>query len=136
MTIFSKIIKGEIPAHKVAESHDYLAFLDIMPLKMGHVLVIPKMEESYIFHLPENVYTGLHLFAQKVALAMEDAIPCKRVGSAVIGLEVPHVHIHLVPLESFHDINFSREKLKPTFEELAETATSIRIAFEKRYGTS
>ncbi len=126
MTIFSKIISGEIPAYKVAETTDYLAFLDINPLVEGHVLVIPKKEEDYIFDLDDEAYAGLMLFAKIVAGAIKKAIPCKRVGVAVIGLEVPHAHVHLVPLNTMDDINFSRKKLSPPKDELAETARKIR----------
>lgn len=136
MTIFSKIIRGEIPCHRVAENEDFLAFLDISPLAMGHVLVIPKVEESYIFNLPDTQLADLHVFAKKVALATEKVIPCQRMGMAVIGLEVPHVHIHLIPLQSVQDINFSREKLQPNAEELAHTASLIHSSFQKLYGHS
>ena len=125
-SLFSRIIAGEIPAHKVAETPDYLAFLDINPLVEGHVLVIPKKEVDYIFDLDDDTYLGLMSFTKKVAVAIEKAIPCLRVGVAVIGLEVPHVHIHLVPLNDMDDINFSRKKLKFSAEELAATAEKIR----------
>lgn len=128
-SIFSKIISGEIPAHKIAEDNDYLAFLDIQPLVEGHVLVIPKKEVDYLFDLDDEAYTGLQLFAKKVAGAIKKAIPCKRVGVAVIGLEVPHAHIHLVPLNEMNDINFMRPKLAPGQEELADTAERIRSFF-------
>src|SRR3954463_1488469 len=107
MTIFSKIISGEIPAYIVAESIDFLAFLDINPLVEGHVLVIPKKEVDYIFDLDDETYAGLMIFVKIVAAGIEKAIPCERIGIAVIGLEVPHVHIHLVPLNNMDDINFS-----------------------------
>lgn len=126
MTIFSKIISGEIPAQKVAETADYLAFLDINPLVEGHVLVIPKKEQDYVFDIDDEAYAGLMLFAKIVAGAVKKAIPCKRVGVAVIGLEVPHAHVHLVPLNQMDDINFSRKKLNPSQDELAETAKKIR----------
>jgi histidine triad (HIT) family protein len=129
MTIFSKIVAGEIPAHVVAESIDYLAFLDINPLAEGHVLVIPKQEVDYLFDLEDEVYTGLQLFAKIVATAMKKAIPCKRIGVAVIGLEVPHAHIHLIPMNRVDDLNFARPKLSFTNEELAATALKIREAF-------
>jgi histidine triad (HIT) family protein len=125
-SLFSRIIAGEIPAHKVAETPDYLAFLDINPLVEGHVLVIPKKEVDYIFDLDDDTYLGLMSFAKNVAAAIEKAIPCLRVGVAVIGLEVPHAHIHLVPLNDMDDINFSRKKLKFSAEELAATAEKIR----------
>jgi histidine triad (HIT) family protein len=129
MTIFSRIVAGEIPAHVVAESIDYLAFLDISPLVEGHVLVIPKKEEDYLFDLDDETYTGLQLFAKIVATALKKAIPCKRIGVAVIGLEVPHVHIHLIPMNRVDDLNFARPKLSFTQEELAATAAKIKQAF-------
>ncbi|WP_423147404.1 HIT family protein [Rubrolithibacter danxiaensis] len=125
-TIFSKIVTGEIPAYKVAEDDKFLAFLDINPLVMGHVLVIPKKEVDYIFDLDEETYTRLQLFARQVALGLKKAIPCKRIGVAVIGLEVPHVHIHLVPMNTMDDLNFTRKKLNPPAEELKETGEKIR----------
>jgi len=129
-TIFSKIVSGEIPAHKVAETTDYLAFLDINPLVEGHVLVIPKKEIDYIFDLDDETYAGLMIFAKIVAAGIEKAIPCERIGIAVIGLEVPHAHIHLVPLKDMDDINFNREKLKPSKEDLDATAEKIRKALK------
>lgn len=128
-SIFSKIVSGEIPSHKIAETDDYLAFLDVFPLVEGHVLVIPKKEVDLIFDLDDSLFSGLHLFSKKVAKAVYRAIPCRRVGVAVIGLEVPHAHIHLVPMNTIGDINFSREKLKPSQESLAATAQKIRAAF-------
>lgn len=125
-SIFSKIIKGEIPCHKIAEDENYFAFLDIFPLATGHVLVIPKKEVDYIFDLDDETLGGLHVFSKKVALAIEKAIPCLRIGTAVVGLEVPHAHIHLVPLNSMQDINFDKPKLKPSQEELEKTAEKIR----------
>jgi len=127
-TIFTKIVSGEIPCYKVAEDENYLAFLDISPLAIGHVLVIPKVEIDYIFDLEDELYTGLMLFAKKVSKAVRKAIPCKRVGVAVIGLEVPHAHVHLVPLNTVQDINFSREKLTPTKEEMENALQSILAA--------
>jgi histidine triad (HIT) family protein len=127
-TIFTKIVSGEIPCYKVAEDDHYLAFLDISPLAIGHVLVIPKVEIDYIFDMEDELYTGLMLFAKKVSKAVRKAIPCKRVGVAVIGLEVPHAHVHLVPLNSVQDINFSREKLTPTKEEMEKALQSILAA--------
>ncbi|MEI7422354.1 MAG: HIT family protein [Prolixibacteraceae bacterium] len=127
-TIFSKIVAGEIPCYKVAESENFLAFLDIFPLAKGHVLVIPKKEVDYLFDLDQETYTGLMSFARKVALAIGKAIPCKRVGVAVLGLEVPHAHIHLVPLNSESDINFSKPKLQFTSEEFVAMAQSISKA--------
>jgi len=125
-SIFSRIVSGEIPCHQIAETDDFLAFLDVMPLVNGHVLVIPKKEVEYIFDMETTAYTALWAFAQEVAAGLKMAIPCKRIGIAVIGLEVPHVHIHLVPMNEVGDINFTRPKLKPTQEELAETAEKIR----------
>jgi histidine triad (HIT) family protein len=130
MTIFSKIIRGDIPCHKIAETDKYFAFLDISPLAMGHVLVVPKQEVDYIFDLDSKTLAGLMTFSKKVAKAMKAAIPCERVGVAVIGLEVPHAHIHLIPLQTVADINFERPKLKPTPSELAEVAAAIRIHFK------
>jgi histidine triad (HIT) family protein len=130
-TIFSKIISGEIPAYKVAESIDYLAFLDISPLAEGHVLVIPKQEVDYLFDVEDELYTGLMLFAKIVATAMKTVIPCKKVGVAVIGLEVPHAHIHLIPMNSVSDLNFSRPKLSFTPEELEATAEKIKEALRE-----
>ena len=129
MTIFSKIVAGEIPAYVVAESIDYLAFLDINPLAEGHVLVIPKKEVDYLFDLDDELYTGLQLFAKIVATAMRKAIPCKRIGVAVIGLEVPHAHIHLIPMNLVDDLNFARPKLSFTPEQLKETAEKIKREF-------
>ena len=128
MSIFSKIIAGEIPAHVVAESNEFLAFLDISPLAEGHVLVIPKKEVDYIFDLDDETYTGLHIFAKIVATALKKAIPCKKVGVAVIGLEVPHAHIHLIPMNRVDDMNFARPKLSFTPEELGATKEKIKAA--------
>jgi histidine triad (HIT) family protein len=128
MSIFSKIISGEIPAHKVAETSDFLAFLDINPLVEGHVLVIPKKEVDYIFDMDDETYAGLLIFAKIVAEGVKKAIPCKKVGVSVIGLEVPHAHVHLIPMNTVSDMNFSREKLNPSAEQLAETAQKIRAA--------
>jgi histidine triad (HIT) family protein len=130
MTIFSKIIAGEIPAHVVAESNEFLAFLDISPLAEGHVLVIPKKEVDYIFDLDDETYTGLQIFAKIVATAIKKAIPCKKVGVAVIGLEVPHAHIHLIPMNQVNDLNFARPKLSFTNEELSATKDKIKAAFK------
>lgn len=126
MSIFSKIVSGEIPAHVVAETTDFLAFLDVSPLVMGHVLVIPKKEIDYIFDMDDEIYTGLTLFAKTVATGVKKAFPCKKVGVAVIGLEVPHAHIHLIPMNNVSDMNFSKEKLKPSQDELAEAAAKIK----------
>ncbi len=125
-SIFSKIVAGEIPAHKVAETTEFLAFLDVSPLTMGHVLVIPKKEIDYIFDMDEESYFGLTLFAKIVAVALKKAFPCVKVGMAVIGLEVPHVHIHLIPMNAVGDMNFSKAKLNPTQEELHEAALKIK----------
>ncbi|MCH7413956.1 HIT family protein [Belliella sp. R4-6] len=128
-TIFTKIINREIPAEIIAEDENFIAFLDIMPLVKGHVLVVPKKEVDYIFNLEDDVLAGLHVFAKKVAQAIDKTIKCTRVGVAVIGLEVPHVHVHLVPLRTMDDINFTRAKLKLTSEELKEIADKIRAGF-------
>lgn len=133
VSIFSKIVAGDIPCHRVAENASFLAFLDIMPLAPGHTLVIPKVEVDRIWDLEPLLLGELHVFSQKVALAMEDVMPCQRVGQAVIGLEVPHAHVHLIPLNAVADINFERPKLQVTQEELAEVAARIRGAFEARY---
>ena len=124
-TIFSKIISGEIPAYKVAENDNFLAFLDIFPLSKGHTLVIPKNETDYIFDMESEEYANLWKFAQKVAIAQKKVIDCQRIGVAVIGLEVAHAHIHLVPINGVEDINFSREKLSFTKEEFEEVAQLI-----------
>ncbi|WP_443936852.1 HIT family protein [Pedobacter sp. MW01-1-1] len=128
MSIFSKIIAGEIKAHVVAENDQYLAFLDVFPLTPGHVLVIPKEEVDYIFDIEEDAYAGLWSFAKTVSKGVKEAFPCKKVGVSVIGLEVPHAHIHLIPMNQVSDMNFSKEKLKPSEEELADAAAKIRAA--------
>ena len=125
-SIFTRIINGEIPCHKIAENEHYLAFLDINPLAKGHTLVIPKTEVDYIFDLEDDVLSGLTLFAKQVGKAIEQVVPCERIGIAVIGLEVPHCHVHLVPINNVHDINFARPKLSLTQDELAEIAATIR----------
>jgi len=125
-SIFSKIIAGEIPSYKVAESEDFIAFLDVFPLRRGHVLVVPKDEVDYIFDMEDEALTQLHLFAKKVAKGLKKAIACERIGIAVIGLEVPHVHIHLVPMNSVADMDFSQPKMKFSNEEFADTADLIR----------
>lgn len=131
-TIFTKIAKGEIPSYKVAESEDFYAFLDISPLSLGHTLVIPKhTEDDYIFHLDPGTYAGLWAFARKVAVAMKAAVPCKRVGVAVLGMEVPHTHIHLVPLQSEGDMDFRRQRPEFTEEQMAGTAAAILAEYEK-----
>lgn len=124
-SIFTRIVNNEIPAYKVAEGENYLAFLDVNPLVKGHTLVIPKKEVDYIFDLSEEEYNGLMSFAKKVASGIKLAIPCLRVGVAVIGLEVPHAHIHLVPLNSMSDINFSNPKQSFTKDEMMETSKKI-----------
>jgi histidine triad (HIT) family protein len=129
-SIFSKIVAGEIPCYKIAEDENFLAFLDIMPLAIGHTLVIPKKETDYIFDIESEEYIQLWKFAQKVAKAVGSAIPCKRVGVAVIGLEVPHAHIHLVPLNKVGDINFDRSKLSPSQEEMISAHESILKAYK------
>ena len=128
-SIFSRIVNGEIPSWKVAEDENYYAFLDINPLAKGHTLVIPKMEEDYIFNLPAETYAGLWEFANKVAKALDIAVPSKRVGVAVLGMEVPHAHIHLVPLNSEQDLDFRKEKLSLSKDEFAAIAESISKAF-------
>ncbi|MEG0518721.1 MAG: HIT family protein [Bacteroidales bacterium] len=130
-SIFTKIVCGEIPSYKVAENDDYYAFLDINPLAKGHTLVIPKLEVDYIFNLDPGVYAGLWTFAQKVAKAVDAAIPSKRVGVAVLGMEVPHAHIHLVPLESEGDLDFRKPKLSFSKEEFKEIADKIACEFSK-----
>jgi len=130
MTIFSRIIAGEIPCYKIAENPDFLAFLDINPLVKGHVLVVPKKEEDYIFDLDDKTLGDMMIFAKRVAKAIEKAILCKRIGVAVIGLEVPHAHIHLIPIAKEQDIHFSNPKLKPAPEELKEIAAAIAEKFE------
>ena len=130
-SVFSKIAKGEIPCYKVAEDDCYFAFLDINPLVEGHTLVIPKRETDYIFDIEESEYSGLFLFAKKVAEAMRRVIPCERIGIAVIGLEVAHAHIHLVPLSSIYDLDFKRPKLKLDPEKLKSIAGKIAGAFEQ-----
>ena len=131
-TIFTKIANGEIPSYKVAENEDYYAFLDINPLNEGHTLVIPKkVEVDYIFNLDENTYAGLWKFASKVAKAIETVIPCKRVGVAVLGMEVPHTHIHLVPLQCEGDMDFKKEKKSLSDEQFKKIADSISTEFKK-----
>ena len=132
-TIFTRIVRGEIPSYKVAENEDFYAFLDIAPLAKGHTLVIPRhVEEDYIFNLDEKTYAGLTAFAREVAIALKAAVPCKRIGVAVLGMEVPHTHIHLVPLQSEADLDFRKEKLSLSPEEMQQIADSIRTAYENR----
>src|SRR5690554_2633230 len=127
-TIFSKIISGEIDAHKVAETNDFLAFLDISPLSHGHVLVIPKVEVDYIFDMEDSEYVALWMFAKIVAQGIKIAFPCEKVGVAVVGLEVAHTHIHLIPINNVSDMDFSRAKLELSAEELEHDAKLIREA--------
>ena len=127
-SIFTRIINREIPGHIIAEDDKFIAFLDVMPLVHGHVLVVPKQEVDYIFDLDDATLSGLHVFAKKIAGAIKKAVPCKRIGMAVIGLEVPHAHVHLVPMNSVGDINFTQPKLKPSTEELIAVADRIRKA--------
>lgn len=129
-SIFTEIINREIPGHIVAEDDQYIAFLDISPLVKGHCLVVPKKEVDYIFNLDDDTLAGLNIFAKKVAKGIEKVIPCLRIGVAVIGVEVPHTHIHLVPLNAVGDINFAKPKLSPSQEELAEVAEKIKSAID------
>lgn len=130
-TIFTRIAKGEIPSYKCAESEDYYAFLDINPMVQGHTLVIPKnVEDDYIFNLDDDTYAGLWAFAKKVAVALKNAVPCKRVGVAVLGMEVPHTHIHLVPLQKESDMAFGKH-LSLTPEQMQQTADAIFAEFSK-----
>ena len=124
-SIFTKIVKGELPCYKIAENDKFLAFLDVNPLVKGHALVIPKEEIDYIFDLEDTVLAEMMVFAKQVAIKIEKTIPCKRIGVAVIGLEVPHAHIHLVPMQSVEDINFTQPKLSFTKEEMEETLNLI-----------
>ena len=131
-TIFTKIAKGEIPSYKVAENENFYAFLDIAPMAKGHTLVIPKhVEDDYIFNLDSETYMGLCAFARQVAQAIKAALPCKRVGVAVLGMEVPHTHIHLVPLQSEADMDFRKAKLELSSEEFAQIASSIYQEYVK-----
>ena len=129
-SIFTKIVHGEIPSYKIAEDENYYAFLDIFPLAKGHTLVIPKNETDYLLDLDDKTLSGLTLFAKRVAKAIDKAIPCKRVGVVVLGLEVPHAHIHLIPLNSEADASFSKPKLKLREDEFKEIAQKIKDAFE------
>lgn len=125
-SIFTKIINREIPGHIVAEDDHFIAFLDVNPLVTGHTLVVPKREVDYIFDLEDDELAALHVFAKKVAKGLRKAVPCKRIGVSVIGLEVPHVHIHLIPMNRMDDVNFSRPKLNPSKEKLEEVARTIK----------
>ena len=131
-TIFSKIIQGEIPSYKIAEDENYYAFLDINPLAKGHTLVVPKNETDYIFDLDDKTLGGMLIFAKGVAKAIQKVIPCKRIGLAVLGLEVPHAHIHLVPINGGYDIEFSRPKLKLSQDEFKEIAQKIESEYKKK----
>ncbi len=124
-SIFTRIVKGEIPSYKVAEDSRYYAFLDINPLARGHTLVVPKKEIDYIFELDDDLIAGMMIFSKKVALAIDAVVPCERVGIAVLGLEVPHAHIHLIPINDLGDINFAKPKLKFTDEEFKQIAAEI-----------
>ena len=127
-SIFSKIVNGDIPSYKVAEDESFLAFLDVNPLVKGHVLVIPKQEVDYIFDIEDDLLAGLNLFAKKVAIKMKRILPCERIGVTVIGLEVPHAHIHLIPINSIADMDFSKPKMKFDSSELENIAKSISEA--------
>ena len=129
-SVFTKIVLGEIPCYKVAETENYLAFLDINPLQEGHTLVIPKKEIDYILDIENEIYAGLWLFAKKVGKAIEKVVACQRIGVTVIGLEVPHAHIHLIPLRTMYDMDFRRSKLKFTQEEFKATAKKIADAMD------
>ena len=129
-SIFSKIVAGEIPCYKIAETDEFLAFLDVNPIAKGHTLVIPKQETDYIFELDEELYLGLMRFAKKVAPAIESVVPCQRIGMSVVGLEVPHTHVHLIPLNTMADMDFST-KIKTSGEELTELAAAIRQRMEE-----
>ncbi|HET7119563.1 MAG TPA: HIT domain-containing protein [Hanamia sp.] len=130
MTIFSKIIKGEIPSFKIAENEKFYAFLDINPLVEGHTLVIPKLEVDKFLDMPDNYLAEVLLFAKPIATAIEKSFPCNRCGLSVVGLEVPHAHLHLIPLNNMNDINFTRLKLSPTMDELKKTQEKILKAME------
>jgi histidine triad (HIT) family protein len=125
-TIFTKIINGEIPSYKIAEDDNFYAFLDINPLAKGHSLVVPKKEVDYLFDLDDDTLGGLHVFAKKIAKAIEKSVPCKRIGTTVIGLEVPHAHLHLIPINGITDMNFERPKLKLSENEFKELLEQIR----------
>jgi histidine triad (HIT) family protein len=126
-SIFTRIVEGEIPCYKIAEDANFLAFLDVNPLVEGHTLVIPKKEQDYIFDIADDSYVEFQLFAKKVAVQLKSKIACKRIGVAVIGLEVPHAHIHLIPLNQMDDINFNRKKLTLSSEELAKLAEELKM---------
>ncbi|MCB0676001.1 MAG: HIT domain-containing protein [Saprospiraceae bacterium] len=130
-SIFTKIVRGEIPCHRVAESEDYLAFLDIRPLSTGHTLVIPKKEVDYFFDLDDDYLGRLMIFAKKVAKALEAVVPCERIGVSVVGLEVPHAHVHLIPINKVSDMSFERTPLDLSSEELADLAGRIFREFSQ-----
>lgn len=125
-SIFSKIIAGDIPCYKIAENDDFIAFLDVFPLKKGHTLVVPKKEVDYIFDLDQETYSGLMNFSKQVAVAIKQALPCNRISVGVFGLEVPHAHVHLIPMNTMNDVNFANEKLKLSKEEFEQIAFEIR----------
>ena len=125
-SIFSKIIAGDIPCYKIAENDDFIAFLDVFPLKKGHTLVVPKNEVDYIFDLDQETYSGLMNFSKQVAVAIKQAVPCNRISVGVFGLEVPHAHVHLIPMNTMNDVNFANEKLKLSKEEFEQIAFEIR----------
>ena len=127
-TLFTRIIDGEIPCYKIAENELFIAFLDILPVAKGHTLVVPKKEIDYIFDLPEEDLQALNIFAKEVARKIQTIIPCKKIGISVIGLEVPHAHMHLIPINQIHDMNFEKERLKFTPEEFAEICNAISNA--------
>lgn len=127
-SIFTRIVNGEIPCHKIAETADYLAFLDVRPQAKGHTLCIPKREIDYIFDIEDDMLAGLMVFAKKVAKAVEKVVPCKRIGIAVIGLEVPHAHVHLIPLNSISDLSFGKEPLAMSADEMRDLAAKIAAA--------
>ncbi len=127
-SIFTRIIQGEIPCYKITEDEDFIAFLDVNPLQQGHTLVVPKKQIDYIYDLDDALLTDLHLFAKKIAKAIEQCVPCKRIGIAVIGLEVPHAHIHLVPINDVGDLNFSNQRIQMTKDEFSALALNIRSA--------
>ena len=128
-TIFTRIINGEIPCHKVAENETFIAFLDINPVAKGHCLVVPKREIDYLFELDDNTLSALMLFSKRVATALKLTVPCNRIGVSVIGLEVPHAHVHLIPINSLYDMSFEKERVKFTNDELAQLARSVSQNF-------
>ncbi|MEN8120716.1 MAG: HIT family protein [Bacteroidota bacterium] len=125
-TLFTKIINGEIPSYKIAEDENFYAFLDVFPIAKGHTLVVPKKEVDYLFDLDDETLGGLHIFAKKIAKAIEKVVPCKRIGTTVIGLEVPHAHLHLIPINGISDMNFEKPKLKFSEDEFKEILAKIK----------